>query len=370
MGDDSGIWEALGRYIFQSFSKKKGVMIPGFGTFTYTTQVSLDGINSALTKNRDDRSPVFIVSSELAPGIRSGIAHDSGIRPYTNKGVSGVTPTVKLNLAELSQLSGLSKDETKKRLDEAIRKFAENIKKGDARVEIPGIGSLVCKNNITAVIFNKKFEPVIGPGTLTEDGEKWLKDNLKIDLPYKGQNIETPPEKNLSYQQFVKSIDIPQEKFKEFSRPQSSENFLSHKIDGFSSMPRKTVSSLKMESVDSNFLKLPIKEPSSNIDFILENESKLRLIFSLKDPGNQGLLDLEDFVQALNMLQNPNLTEPAINKLISISGCKSSNKIRYNLFIEYLAKQRSQPKKLIESVRSDYTANYNRSTVIPLAKKI
>ena len=157
MGDDSGIWEALGRYIFQSFSKKKGVMIPGFGTFTYTTQVSLDGINSALTKNRDDRSPVFIVSSELAPGIRSGIAHDSGIRPYTNKGVSGVTPTVKLNLAELSQLSGLSKDETKKRLDEAIRKFAENIKKGDARVEIPGIGSLVCKNNITAVIFNKKF---------------------------------------------------------------------------------------------------------------------------------------------------------------------------------------------------------------------
>ena len=407
MSDDSILWGSLGRYIGQSFLKKKGVVIPGLGTFTFSTQVSLEGINPALTKNRDDREPVFIVSSELSPGVRSGISHGTGLRPYTNKGVSGLTPTVKINLAEVSQLSGLSKDEIKKRLDGAIRKLSEDLKKGDLRVDIPGLGTLVSKSNIVAVFFNQRFEPVLGPGNLTEDGAKWLKDELDIDMggekekekerPYSNSNSKSKSrpriqtaganrkdllqennrgmrgglasEDGLDFNDFLQHMPKPEDS-KPITRPLSTNNLFSDREAIEFPHSGKSLSSLKMQSLGSNFLKIPPKESSNNIDYILENESKLRLIFSLKDPGNRGLLSTEEFTESLNMLENPKLTESVINQLMNISGCKSSNKIRYNLFLDYLQKQKSQKRQPIPSAQSDYTAKYSKSSILPFARKI
>lgn len=376
MTEDNKAWEALGRYVVQNLTKRKGVIVSGLGTFTLTTQVNLEGINPALTKDRDDRQPVFIVSQELAPGIRSGIAHESGIRPYSNKGVSGGIPTVKLNYAELSQISSLSKDQSKSLLDSAIRKFSENVKKGDCRVDVPTLGSLVCKNKIVAVIFNKTLTPTLLPGTLTADGAKWLKDEMGIDL----SNTNSPPRTaNVNRNLQSRAVESrgkspPNREFAEsqiMSRHSSEIRFNMRNEDiEFPVSPDSPRSTLKMKTLSSNFLKLPAKEPANNIEFILENESKLRLIFSLKDPGARGMLSQEEFFEAIHMLENPKISDSSILSLISVTRCNSSNKIHYNIFLEALEKMRSTPKRPTSSVRSDYTGKYNRNSTIPLAKKI
>lgn len=374
MSEDSEFWTALGRYVIQSFLKKKGVIVPGLGVFTFTTQVSLEGINPSLIKNRDDRQPVFIVSADLAPGVRSGISHGSGLRPYTNKGVSGVVPTVKLNMAELGQVSGKSKDEAKTRMENALRRLSENIKKGDVRVEIQGLGSLISKSNIVAVVFNQQFEPVLGPGNLTEDGVKWLREEMGIDMEQpkttskKERETRRSSQKEVEYEEFMKNL--PKDESKPMTRPLSANNLFSDRGNFEFPQSGKSYTSLKMQSIGSEFLKTPAKESSNILDFILENESKLRLIFSLKDPGNRGLLSPEDFFEALKMLENPKLNDSVINQLLNLAGSKSSNKIRYSQFLEFLLKQRSQKKAPASSVHSDYTARYSKSSIVPFAKMI
>lgn len=376
MTEDHKAWESLGRYVVQNLTRRKGVIVPGLGTFTLSTQVNLEGINPALTKDRDDRQPVFIVSQELAPGIRSGIAHESGIRPYTNKGVSGGIPLVKLNYAELSQITALSKDESKSLLEAAIRKFSNNVKKGDCRVDIPTLGSLICKNNIAAVIFNKTLTPTLLPGTLTEDGAKWLKNEMGIDLYYNQSPPRTANREKKEPSRAVESREKspPRREFDQsriMSRPSSEGRFnMRNENIEYPISPGSPRSTLKMKTLSSNFFRLPAKEPGTSIEFILENESKLRLIFSLKDPGGRGLLSQEEFYEAIHMLQNQNITDDSIANLIKVTRCKSSNKIHYNIFLECLSKMKTSTQKPASSVHSDYTGKYNKTSTIPLARKI
>lgn len=171
--EESQVWSALGRYVVQSLIKKKGVVIPKFGTFTFTSQISLEGVTNQALSNRDQRVPVFIVASDLAPGARAGIAHSSGVRPYSNKGVGGSVPTVKINYSELASSAEFKKEDIKKRLEQEIRKISDSLRQNeDIRVEIPGLGTLIGKNKVVAVVFQKKFEQIAPPGTITEDGEK------------------------------------------------------------------------------------------------------------------------------------------------------------------------------------------------------
>ena len=363
MSEDSKIWESLGKYILQNLAKRKGVNIPNFGTFTLTTQVKLEGINPALTKDRDDRQPVFIVSSELAPGIRSGIAHESGIRPYSNKGVSGSIPVVKLNYAELSQYTGISKDESKKALDTAVQKLSQLVKKGDCRVDIPGLGSLVSKSQIIAVIFNKTLAAPLPAGVLTDDGARWLKSQMGIDMSQDGEGKSSV--------QGRRRFSPPTGGFGEsriISRPASVSQISRNEEIEYPISPLSPKSTLKMKSLSSNFLKVQTQD--SGPDFVLDNESKLRLIFSLKDPGGRGLLSQEELIEAIHMLENSNITESQILAWVQATGCKSSNKIHYNIFIEGLKKLRGAVRRPASSVRSDYTSRYNLPSTLPFARMI
>ena len=363
MSEDSKIWESLGKYIVQNLTKRKGVSVPNLGTFTLTTQLKLEGINPALTKDRDDRQPVFIVSSDLAPGVRSGIAHESGIRPYSNKGVSGSIPVVKLNYAELSQYTGMSKDESKKALDSAVLRLSQQVKKGDCRVDIPFLGSLVSKSQIIAVIFNKTLSAPLPAGLLTDDGARWLKSQMGIDLSQDEEVKSTAPGR--------RRFSPPTGGFGEsriISRPASVSQISRNEEIEYPISPSSPKSTLKMKSLSSNFLKLQTQD--SGPDFILDNESKLRLIFSLKDPGGRGLLSQEELIEAVHMLENSNITESQILAWVQATGCKSSNKIHYNIFIEGLKKLRGAVRRPASSVRSDYTSKYNLPSTLPFARMI
>ena len=54
------------------------------------------------------REPVFIVGKDFVSAvyIKSGIAHNKGaqIRPFDNKGSSGIIPKVKINFTEVAAL--------------------------------------------------------------------------------------------------------------------------------------------------------------------------------------------------------------------------------------------------------------------------
>lgn len=102
-------WEALGQYIQRNLKQKKAVNVPRLGTFTFTSPpVSFDGLTNART--REDRVPVFICANELAPNLRAGIYHGTGVRPYTVKGFGGKVPTVRLNYTDVAQLARGNKD--------------------------------------------------------------------------------------------------------------------------------------------------------------------------------------------------------------------------------------------------------------------
>ncbi|OMJ84015.1 hypothetical protein SteCoe_14938 [Stentor coeruleus] len=154
------------------------------------------------------------------------------------------------------------------------------------------------------------------------------------------------------------------------SRPSSASHLIPDRELIEHPISHKSFASFQNDQQEKNYSKPFLQEARSTIDYILDNESKLRLIFSMKDQAGRGLLTIEEFAESLYMLENPKITEQVVEHLINATGCKSSNKIYYKRFLESLSKNKSCTKRPTGSVRSDITANYNRISVIPLAKKI
>lgn len=154
------------------------------------------------------------------------------------------------------------------------------------------------------------------------------------------------------------------------SRPSSASHLIPDRELIEYPISHKSFASFQNDQQGKNYSKPFLQEARSTIDYILDNESKLRLIFSMKDQAGRGLLTIEEFAESLYMLENPKITEQVVAHLINATGCKSSNKIYYKLFLECLAKNRPYAKRPTASVRSDITANYNHTSVVPLAKKI
>ncbi|CAG9333497.1 unnamed protein product [Blepharisma stoltei] len=417
MVEDSNVWSALGTCISRCLESKRGIVIPSLGTFTFTSQVSLEGVTSPNLRDRDDRLPVFIATPDLAPNVRAGISHQSGIRPFSAKGISGKVPTTKLNYAEFAILTNSTKDEGKNKVDEAIRHLGESLKAGkDIRIPIEGVGSLVGKNGIVAVVFHKKYEPNPAAMTVTEDGANWLKSNLGIDItrPNSSRTERVPKFQNpkgrpltAGARQIRSSSQRPISSNSEFlqedettrldrlqgiepkMRPYSATNL--NTLKKFESAvrpqseqfprPQQSQSAWILTPQESplNIVRPPLHSKSSISlnessqvgNFLTENQAKYILTCQSKDQSNRGILPYDDFVQVLRMLEIPNLTEEAINKLILITGCRSANKIRYIDFIDALTKKSSFKKTNGKgSVASDFTANYNRNSIMPIVNLI
>jgi Ca2+-binding EF-hand superfamily protein len=299
--------------------------VPHFGTFTFTSApVDLEGVTNPSARDRDLRAPVFILASDFAPSIRAGISHDTGIRPYTARGFSGKVPTVSLNYTELARLTSIDKEACKRSLDQGIRELSESAKAGqDVRKQIPSLGTFVVKSGIAAVIFEDNvLKPLAGPGHLTPDGEDWLRTNLGIEVGT--QKSEAP-------------------------RPLSA-------TARTESAPKTAVS-----------IKALLTSP---VDFLLENQARVLLIFQMRDQGSTGLLSFEDLSQCVAMLDNSTLTDDLLRQLVDLTNAKSGSKVRYRDLMEGIKRFKTPRAQTATGARSDFTDNYSRASVVPLARKL
>ena len=319
------MWSALGQLLCHSLASKKAVVVPRFGTFTFTSApVDLDGVTNPSARDRDSRAPVFILASDFAPSLRTGISHDTGIRPYTARGFSGKVPTVSLNYTELARLAQMDKEACKRSLDQGVRELSDSAKSGgDVRKPIPGLGTFVVKSGIAAVIFEDNvLKPRPGPGHLTPDGEDWLRTNL---------GIEVGTQKS------------------EAARPLSA--------------------SVRTEAAPKTAVSIKALL-TSPVDFLLENQARALLIFQMRDQGSTGLLSFEDLCQCVGMLDNSTLTDDLLRQLVDLTNAKSGSKVRYRDLMEGIKRFKTPRAHTATGARSDFTDNYSRASVVPLARKL
>ena len=160
----------------------KGVWIPRLGQFTFTGMtVDLKGSTNPSIRDRQDRFPVFIVGKDFVSGVtmRAGIAdgmtnevfdeiHDKNplhsfgnrIRPFAMHGLSGIIPKVKTNYFEVSMYTNgeLNKDSCRVEIETMCASLAASVRAGlPVEFYIPNTGTLVIKNGIAGVMFDKSI---------------------------------------------------------------------------------------------------------------------------------------------------------------------------------------------------------------------
>ena len=201
-------WSSLSTNIIQNYQRGKGTLIKGFGVFTYRPQeVILEGTTNQYDRDIRLREPIFIVSKELNENFCPGeYTRQNGIRYYTQKESKDIS-IVKINYAEMAYSISISKDELTNLLKHLFMYISESIvNKTFKNKVLPGLGTLVNKNNIIAIKFDDNFINNIKSKTQTL---LFTKKNIFLDLdmdnaqeaiadkcltPYK--NIETLKAKN------------------------------------------------------------------------------------------------------------------------------------------------------------------------------
>ena len=226
----SKTWHSLSLFVSQNYSSGKGTTIKGFGTFTFTSaNVSLEGTTNQYERDHRLRKPVFIVSSEFNEHLRPGQYNVSNGLIYYNQKLNNSISHIRLNYAELAFAIGITKDECVTLITTLFKYMSESIQRGEFKnKDMPTVGTLMLRNNVFGVKFNNeliesckgvpqkliqtkkdiqlymqpdesKVIPVkdikdvaktmkmLRPKTavvtkVSQNGEKWLKDNLGIDL--------------------------------------------------------------------------------------------------------------------------------------------------------------------------------------------
>jgi len=76
----------------------KGVAVPKFGSFTFTAMdMDLAGTTNPGIRDRQERTPVFLIAKDFASGVplRTGVVSGAGegrLRPFEQRGSSGIIP--------------------------------------------------------------------------------------------------------------------------------------------------------------------------------------------------------------------------------------------------------------------------------------
>lgn len=121
-------WEVFCGFISKNYQFGRGTIIPSFGTFTFTnTEVNLEGTTNQFIRDKKQRKPVFIVSSDFVETLKPGIVTENGIIHYQQKLINSVSH-VKINYAELSISANLNKAEFVTIIDHLLRFIADNIR--------------------------------------------------------------------------------------------------------------------------------------------------------------------------------------------------------------------------------------------------
>ena len=152
-------WSSLCINIIQNYQRGKGTIIKGFGVFTFKPQeVILESTTNQFERDLRLREPIFIVSKELNENFLPGeYNRQNGIKYYTQKESKNIS-IVKINYAEMAYSISISKDELTNLLKHLFMHISESIiNKTFKNKVMPGLGTLVNKNNVIVVKFDDNF---------------------------------------------------------------------------------------------------------------------------------------------------------------------------------------------------------------------
>jgi nucleoid DNA-binding protein len=132
------IWDAMCYYIRDEMSRKRGVVLPGFGTFTYVEHRIDIGNNKELLKLK----PFFLLSDRFAQLHRLDFEKDC---------VNTSIPVSRINYIIISEIAKrkYSRDIVEAVLSEAFTAI-DHFLRNDGRINVPfnGLGSLIINDII------------------------------------------------------------------------------------------------------------------------------------------------------------------------------------------------------------------------------
>ena len=141
----TAIWKGFGSYIAKELRNGRGIAVPKFGNFTFTSPiVDLAGTTNPGERDKQVREPVFMVGKDFVSAVylKAGISNQRGtVRPFDNKGASGIIPKVKINYTEVAALCFQNKDICRAGCEQVFRFLSDKARKGETAVmEIPFVG--------------------------------------------------------------------------------------------------------------------------------------------------------------------------------------------------------------------------------------
>lgn len=148
--DVSSIWLAMSLHIRDMMLQKKGIIIPGLGTFAFSMKNIFVGQKEAIEIHK----PVFLLSEKLATSF--------GLQIQKNY-ISGSVPVVNLNFSSLAQQVGKNRDIVMGCIKEVILSLTRVMAKGESFViSFPDVCSLCVKNKKVHTSFFATFLSQLG----------------------------------------------------------------------------------------------------------------------------------------------------------------------------------------------------------------
>jgi len=112
---------------------------------------------------------------------------------------------------------------------------------------------------------------------------------------------------------------------------------------------------------------------SPRVEFLLHNQAKLLIALQQFDKEKTGFLPFAKVCEAVSMLDNPLIQPDTLRTLVSASEAEIEGLVDYRKLLFGLSRYRSQralETSSFPSPRTDYTANYDADSVLPLLRKI
>ena len=189
-------WESLCIAIIQNYQRGKGTLIKGFGTFTFKGQeINLEGTTNQIIRDKKERLPVFLVSKEFNGNLKTGeFTKQSGIRYFTSKENKNI-PISNINYSEIAFSLSMKKEKVEEIIKHLIGYINDAIVNNKFKNKnLPGLGTLILKQNILAVKFKEDFEELIKNRNSKLNN---LKQNISLDMDFddaKETSIGTCPD--------------------------------------------------------------------------------------------------------------------------------------------------------------------------------
>ena len=342
-------WESLTINVIQNYQRGKGTSIKDFGTFTFKGPAyNLEGTTNQYIRDKKPREPVFLVSQNFYNEFKMGeYTKQNGIRYYTQKEKKNI-PIVKLNLAEIAFSLSLSKDEVDNILKHYIKYIGELIRNRKFKGKImPGLGVLLCKNNIVAVKFEDDF---INKNKLKNNKLHFLKKNLSLDMNMDNAQ-ETEAFKCRNPYELYEDLKAKNSLYT--SCEKSAKDFMNNRYNiNFNEIMKKIDNNiLQRKLFNKNGLKISIN------DYINRKQNN---ITEIKDNKNEN----SNNANILNIIDKEILSDIGYNKGIIIKECKALDNINNGIITrEEAIKALLSTKisdKINENVATEIVSFYNK----------